>query len=790
MTTSLATFCDKHNILWFPISLTITDDKTKILNPIHHPLYNGRPKMTDFKELDISIIKQRQSLLNDPSLNKILNTIAIDTNKVYHIDIDTPDYDSGFDEISLVTPYFKSMTKEYGKHILIKATDFQPESNRMQFKNKGVELLAGQWSYAPLQIFNADKDILELQNIKEMLMLKDHPKQNKMKTIVVTNDAEATESDITTETNENMSDIEYLLMECIQSNLCETGTQPSWSNVGQAIKNELQDEGVILFVDWTKKYGSENKKAEAFTHYTKYLKYTPLKNKKRLSIASLHYWAKLSNESMYNVRFKTTKINDDDVDTDIMNYIFEAGDYDYAKYFKKNWGFSFVCTDIEKKTFVEFTKDNLWKETKGGSNIRNMISNEMYNEFSKLQHQMLEEAKQYDPASEEHEKCHRTIKKIGEICIRFKKTSDKNNILREIMDLIINEQFLDDMNKVKNILPIKNGKILNVKTLEVTERTIEHKFNYECDAMYTELTEAEENDINQYFLDLFCQKQDMVDCVIDIFKSIFYGEKLRYIFFFTGSGCNGKSLLFKILQQIFKKSMNTIATNVILDLKQNNTITTEFEKLDKCLLGYVTELKDTDKLNEKTIKQISGGDPIDLRALFKTNVTINPTCNLCVLTNELPTFKKEKAIVDRIITIPFLNTFEVDNSFESKMMAKKDQIFSYIMKRGKILDKFKLTEDMIALKEEYVGNNENIDHLEDFIKDRFDIVPFVKTEKIVNNEFVKMYIEWLQIYKRKDDKITNKHITRRIKEFGINSKESNGKTYYLGLKLKEEIDEE
>jgi len=80
--------------------------------------------------------------------------------------------------------------------------------------------------------------------------------------------------------------------------------------------------------------------------------------------------------------------------------------------------------------------------------------------------------------------------------------------------------------------------------------------------------------------------------------------------------------------------------------------------------------------------------------------------------------------------------------------------------------------------------------LEDFIKDRFDIVSFVKTEKFVNNEFVKMYIEWLQIYKRKDDKTTNKHITRRIKAFGINSKESHGKTYYLGLKLKEEIDEE
>jgi len=264
----------------------------------------------------------------------------------------------------------------------------------------------------------------------------------------------------------------------------------------------------------------------------------------------------------------------------------------------------------------------------------------------------------------------------------------------------------------------------------------------------------------------------------------------KKIFFFTGEGLNGKSLLFKILHTIFCKAMDSISKSIILDLKQNNSITTEFEKLDKCMLGYVTELKETDKLNETVIKQISGGDAIDVRALFKTNSTIVPTCNLCVLTNKLPQFTKEKAIVDRIITIPFLNTFPIDNSFEDKMMMKKDEIFSFIMKRGKILDKFNLTEDMITTKNEYVEDNEVVDHLEDFIKDKFDIVPFVKNEKMVNNEFVSLYITWLQTYKRKDDKTTNKNITRRIKKFGIETKESNGKTYYFGLKLKEMTVEE
>ena len=62
-----------------------------------------------------------------------------------------------------------------------------------------------------------------------------------------------------------------------------------------------------------------------------------------------------------------------------------------------------------------------------------------------------------------------------------------------------------------------------------------------------DLTEIEEKDIEQYFLDLFCGKEDTMQVVLNILKSCLTGETLRYIYFFTGSGCNGKSLLFNIL---------------------------------------------------------------------------------------------------------------------------------------------------------------------------------------------------------------------------------------------------
>lgn len=295
-TASLVDFCNLNDIKWFPISLTITDNKQKILNPIEHHLYNGRPKMTDFKELDDSILISRQKLLTDEYWRKHLNAIAMDTSKVFHIDIDTPDYDDGFDHIAETTPYFKSMTKSYGKHILITADDFIPESKRIQFIHKGVELLCGQWSYAPLEIFNSEKPIQNLLCIAEMLQLNHRQNENY-------ND-EQTDAEIIehSEQIKTLTEIEQLL-ECIGSSRCSTGKFKEWYEVGQAIKNEFKNEGNKYFIHWTNKYGSENKKKEAYDQITKYIKYTPKKDKKRLTISSLHYWAKESNIKLYYLLF-------------------------------------------------------------------------------------------------------------------------------------------------------------------------------------------------------------------------------------------------------------------------------------------------------------------------------------------------------------------------------------------------------------------------------------------------------------------------------------------------------
>ena len=120
-----------------------------------------------------------------------------------------------------------------------------------------------------------------------------------------------------------------------------------------------------------------------------------------------------------------------------------------------------------------------------------------------------------------------------------------------------------DMNKEKYILPIKIGKIINLKTLKIYDRNELNKFNYECNVNYIESDDENEKIAKKYFMDLFCNNESIVKCVIDIIKSAITGEKLRYIFFCTGTGRNGKSLLFKLLKLMLNNSIDIISENIM-----------------------------------------------------------------------------------------------------------------------------------------------------------------------------------------------------------------------------------
>jgi hypothetical protein len=177
-------------------------------------------------------------------------------------------------------------------------------------------------------------------------------------------------------------------------------------------------------------------------------------------------------------------------------------------------------------------------------------------------------------------------------------------------------------------------------------------------------------------------------------------------------------------------------------------------------------------MNEQMIKAITGGDPINLRGICKTDETIEPTANMFVLTNKLPKFEVEKAICDRLIIIPFHAVFEVNKKFENDMIEKRELVYSFIMKHGIICDKFELPEAMKVAKRNYIEEN-NEDPFDEFFETRIERDDFRTS---YNEYFRSMYPKKVM----RDQSNTSFSRMMKEKRF-INSEKSGCKTYCMGI---------
>ena len=561
----------------------------------------------------------------------------------------------------------------------------------------------------------------------------------------------------------------------------------NWINIGFIIKNELGENGENLFVDISR---DDEKFEENFvrTTYKGLLKDKP-DDKKPLTIATLIKMYKEVDKDLTKKiikEFKNPPIEMKDIDLpeieDELKPIFDEIDKivelstetQIAKSFIIFTNNSYKCVDSKNKIFYVYD-DNIWIESSGGHHIRNSITDIMSKYFNIYLKFYQDFMNTIDDTYSIYDVIKRKINKITDLIICVGKTSWKTNIFTELSSLTYDDKFEKIINRKIDYLPIKNG-LLNINTLTIEERKKEDYFSYECNANFIPY---DENDINfnfvdKYFNDLFCNNQETKKCVIDILKSCLTGRTLRYIYFLTGVGSNGKSLLLKVLSNIFYDAVDTISKLVVIKQRGNNTgtITTELEKLDKCRLGVVSELTNTDELNATRVKEITGGDKIDFRGLFKTNKTIIPTCNMFCATNQLPSFSVEKAILNRLIVIPFNNVFEINPDFEDELMDKKDYIFSYIMCRGELKYNFDLSEEMKMTMKDY--QNENIDKLKEFADS--------KLEKSVNNkinkpikieEFRERYNIWCKKLSYPLDKRSKTAFTKALKSFDYECKESN-----------------
>jgi P4 family phage/plasmid primase-like protien len=334
-------------------------------------------------------------------------------------------------------------------------------------------------------------------------------------------------------------------------------------------------------------------------------------------------------------------------------------------------------------------------------------------------------------------------------------------------------------------LPICGGKMLNMQTLEVTDRDQMDYWTKESEARYLgKLTVEQEAEARQYFVDIMCGDEELVQMVLDLIKSALNGEILRYVFFCIGEGRNGKSLLFELLAKMLPGFVNSIDKKTIVKPKHESNTQDHLEPLTKARMGVVQEVSSSAELNEELAKTITGGDVVNGRLIYGANRNFTPTASLVVCTNHMLKFKDCTSVMDRFITIPFKARFANNNAFKAKMksQAMLDTLFTYVMQQGRIICDFTpptASRAEMALLREENAEKDPLAHVFQFWKTF--VVKANPTDKIKTKDLITYLKRWMD---EEDHRMPyNGDVTKQLKkEFGDKYGFTIDKRSFVGIK--------
>jgi P4 family phage/plasmid primase-like protien len=300
--------------------------------------------------------------------------------------------------------------------------------------------------------------------------------------------------------------------------------------------------------------------------------------------------------------------------------------------------------------------------------------------------------------------------------------SNISSVFKYYLVEIKDDKLLDNLNRAQPyLLPIKNNKIVDLKTGDVRRRQLEDYFTYYCDV---EPTKKKSLLFNNFINDIMCRNQEAVKYLQTILGYSMSGDiSAQSVFIMWGNGSNGKSVLLNLISSMMGDAYKPASKNIFLNMGKSSAGEELIDVKDRRIITY-SETADGDNLNEELIKMISGGDVMTARGLYKSCISFKLICKLLLITNNKPKFNgNDFAMVRRIKFLPFQakfvdipikkNEYKKNPNLEKELIENHlDEFFTFCLEGA--INYFKTNKLIIPknigdLQQEYLESQGNID---------------------------------------------------------------------------------
>lgn len=469
----------------------------------------------------------------------------------------------------------------------------------------------------------------------------------------------------------------------------------------------------------------------------------------RLTERSIRYWAQKCNPSGYDAVRKQTL--DYFIEETLREGPTTATEYDLANVLFYLFKDRFVCVGLRTKCWFEFI-DHRWVEIDSATTLRLAISKDMHDVYTNKTREAINAMHTLEHSDERWVKLQKRSHKLAEICIMLKTTAKKDNIMKEAAHLFYDQRFFKSLDSNTHLLCFNNG-VFDFNDGSFRRGLPEDYISKTTGINYTPIDQVkklrEYSELNT-FLDQLFPDPNLRKYQMDFMASLCVGGNENHqMCFWLGTGANGKTALVTLLEKAFGEYKGTVPVTLVTRERLNiGTASPEVAALAGVRLAVMQETSKTDKINEGPMKDLTGGDPITARALYKEPITFRPQFKLVLCTNNLPEIEsQDDGTWRRIQVVDFESKFH-RKPYEDELHFPKDRYpYQYPIdtKLGKkfdkwapvlmsmMVDRYLLTRGEVIACDRVVASSdkyrEGQDYFLDFVKENIEVFEGSRLQK-------------------------------------------------------------
>lgn len=442
-----------------------------------------------------------------------------------------------------------------------------------------------------------------------------------------------------------------------------------------------------------------------------------------LNVGTLRMWAKSDNPDKYNEFIKN----------DLSDLIYASKSkthHDIAKVVHHMFQHSFVCSSAKGKYWYEF-KNHRWIPIDQGISLRMKLSDHVWKEYKK-------EIDKYNRLSmaannqADQDNYHETCKIYHDICTKLRTTTFKENVMKECAELFFVDRFEERLDSDPNLICFENG-VYDLEEHKFRDGRPEDYLSFTTGVNYKTYDPNDESTIaiNEY-LEQVLVKKPVREYVMKLFSTFISGNvKEQKFYIWTGSGSNSKSKLVELFEKSFGDYCCKFPITLLTQKRvASNAANTELARSKGKRFACLQEPSDDEKINIGLMKELSGGDKIMARALYKEPIEFSPQFKMLLLCNQLPyvpsddggTWRRIRVVefTSKFVEEPIEpNEFPIDYNLSDKMEHWGEGFMSMLIHYYKLYEKEGISEpyDVLKCTHEYKMSN---DHLSAFISNKVE----------------------------------------------------------------------